>query len=372
VSIRGFVEFANPEVVRGWAFDPEDPSARLNVVARIGADVEVTGCASAPRSDLLAAGIGDGAHGFVIDLPSRGVSDIASETVEVYALSDGRSCRLPRISSASELGPEIVSESFYPVSDLSQYPVFILGAARSGTSAMTLGLLSTGGYEGSGEGHLLPIADALLGAVQRYYDGHRALAFDTSLRRVPSDTFYRFIRRGVVHLTQSLFPTGKWLDKTPTVEMVRAAPLFLELFPKARFIFMKRRVIENVLSRRRKFPLENTEAHYSDWVAVMKDWLTVREILGASALEIEHRTLALYPSLVSAQVGEFLGLSSEERSKLDSGLRLHPEQTDTFFGATYSLGSLALPDTDEAKLRAVCDQLMFSFGYTYDASYSTQ
>jgi hypothetical protein len=77
--------------------------------------------------------------------------------------------------------------------------------------------------------------------------------------------------------------------------MVHASVLMKELWPNARFIFIKRRVIENVLSRQRKFPEDTTERHYSDWTAVMTAWLAVHGMLAAAALEIEHRQLVPEP-----------------------------------------------------------------------------
>ena len=173
------------------------------------------------------------------------------------ALSGSNSTKLPGIEDRSKY-LNLVSGAGKPITDEGQFPVFVLGPARSGTSAMALGLLDSGRYSGYGEGHLLPLAHDLLATADTYYRRYAEAGADTLLGRVPIAAFQSLIRRSFVQLARDVFPTRFWLDKTPTVAMVHAAPLMKELWPNARFIFMKRRVIENVLSRLRKFPGETT------------------------------------------------------------------------------------------------------------------
>ena len=257
-----------------------------------------------------------------------------------------------------------------PITDEAQFPVFVLGPARSGTSALALALLDTTQYLGSGEGHLLPLAHALLATVDNYYRNHAGNHPDSILGRVPSAAFQTLLRRCFVQLARELFPTAYWLDKTPTLEMVRAAPLMRELWPNARFIFMKRRVIENVLSRRRKFPEDTSVAHFSDWAAVMAAWLAVRDKLADAALEIEHRQLVLDPKGVASKIAAFLQLPDKPAERLLSFFdSKRPEQTDENFGAIYDLEQLSLSDDDAKQMLALCDPLMAAFQYSYGKTY---
>jgi hypothetical protein len=187
---------------------------------------------------------------------------------------------------------------------------------------------------------------------------------------VPIDVFHNLIRRSYVQLAWDLFPTNYWLDKTPTVEMVRAAPLLRQLWPNARFIFMKRRVIENVMSRRRKFPQTTTDSHYSDWVAVMSAWLAVREQLAGAALEIEHRNLVLDPGAVVAMIVKFLQVPDEPALLLQQFFGANrPEQTDEDFGAIYDFEQLGLAENEAKRMTATCGPLMDAYGYSYGKSY---
>lgn len=369
MAIVGFLEFADNSSVRGWAYDSELPSAHLEIVVRIGDKFCESGFADIRRHDLAAEGIGDGSHGFSIDLSAAQITADDAAGLNVHAVSGAETVELSRAEIKTDRIIELISEPSTPVSDETQFPVFILGPARSGTSAITLGLLGSGRYVGTGEGHLLPLAYALLATIDRYYQG-RARDAETSLGRVPVAGFQKFIRRGFVQLMRDLFPTAYWLDKTPTVEMVRATPLMQELWPNARFIFMKRRVIENVLSRQRKFPDGTTDQHYSDWAAVMTAWLAVREKLAGAALEVEHRQVILDPEAAASSIVEFLDMPDAAAKALQRYLAsTRPEQTDQNFGATYTFEHLSLNDDEARHMKAICDPLMTAYGYSYDDSY---
>jgi hypothetical protein len=371
VAITGYLEFASATALRGWAYDSEAPETHLEVVVRMRDESVASGRADIRRTDLAAVGIGDGSHGFNIDLASARVAMDTVAALEVYAVSGDQTVQLHRTRVVANQITDVVLDDRTPVADEEQFPVFVLGPARSGTSAIALGLLQCGRYEGAGEGHLMPLAHALLGVVdnyyRRYYERDRS---ETTLKRVPIQAFQRLIRRGFVHLAQNLYGTRYWLDKTPTAEMVRAAPLMRELWPNARFIFMKRRVIENLLSRRRKFPHESTERHYSDWVAIMAAWLAVRDKLAGNALEVEHRQLALDPGAVATAIAALLGLPEEAATRFRQFVTANrPEQTDQNFGATYSFDDLQLKPDEARRMVAMCDQMMSTYGYSYRECY---
>ncbi len=369
MTVTGLVELAGAGYVSGWAYDSESPSTRLEITVRIGDEFCASGFASVERNDLLLAGVGDGKHGFSIDLSEANISAEDAAVLEVHAISGAEVIKLPRMSTTPERILDLTSDPSEPTSDEKQFPVFILGPARSGTSAITLALLESASFVGTGEGHLLPLAHALVSLIDQYYQ-RRAHDPNTMLGRVPIDAFQKLIRRSFVNLASDLFPTVRWLDKTPTVEMVRASVLMKEMWPNARFIFMKRRVIENVLSRQRRFPQDTTERHYSDWAAVMTAWLAVRDKLGDAVLEIEHRLLVLDPDAVASSIASFLQLPDAAAARFRRYVNnSRPEQTDENFGATYSLDRLGLDEIEARRMKAVCDPIMSALGYSYDETY---
>ena len=55
-------------------------------------------------------------------------------------------------------------------SEMESYPVFVVGAARSGTSAMAQALVKATRYQGFAEGHVLDIAIRVGNAVEQHLD----------------------------------------------------------------------------------------------------------------------------------------------------------------------------------------------------------
>ena len=224
MSVTGFVEHAGARQVSGWAYDSNSPGARLEISVRIGDEFYASGIADIARQDLVLAGIGDGRHGFVIDVTEAHLSAEEAAVLEVHAISGADVVRISRVHEAPATIVELESSPLMPTHDDTQFPVFILGPARSGTSAITLALLESASYIGAGEGHLMPLAHGLVSLIDHHYR-RVGPAASTALGRVSSAAFQKLVRRGFIKLASDLYPTPRWLDKTPTVEMVRASAL---------------------------------------------------------------------------------------------------------------------------------------------------
>jgi hypothetical protein len=133
---------------------------------------------------------------------------------------------------------------------------------------------------------------------------------------------------------------------------------------------MKRRAIENVLSRSRKFTTDTIDKHYSDWIAVMSAWLVVRERLSEVALEIDHHELVFNPIGVGSRIATFLNMPDAASSRLIQYIsKSRPEQTDDNFGAVYTFADLGLGDKQATQMRVACDPLMVAYGYDYGDAY---
>ena len=369
--MRGFVESLAEHEARGWAYDDAAPGCQLSVTAHLDGVPVASAVADQPRPDLLQAGIGTGDHGFTLDFhPPLPPAALARLQMRAGA----GAVPLESLHGSGQSRTDDASNPAVPFADMQARPVFILGPARSGTSALALALLKSGYYEGHGEGHLLPLAKQLLTTVDAYYDayqaGHEARgSSDTRLRATHGAAFQRMVRRGFVQLTQATYPSGRWIDKTPTAEMVRAAPLMQEMWPHARFIFLKRRVIENILSRRRKFPGDTLENHYLDWVDVLSAWLQVRSRLGPAAMEVDQLDLAQDGGAAGVAIAQFLDLPEDAAARFRMALATdRPEQTGTL-GAVGTLDGLGLPPDDRRGLVAACARVMAAYGYSYGAGY---
>lgn len=67
--VEGRVERILDGVLSGWAWAPDEPERRVRIQVRVDDDIAASAVANQPRRSLAAAGIGDGAHGFQLQLP---------------------------------------------------------------------------------------------------------------------------------------------------------------------------------------------------------------------------------------------------------------------------------------------------------------
>jgi glycosyltransferase involved in cell wall biosynthesis len=67
-ALKGHVDLARWPFVKGWVWDPELPNERIRLVLAESGNRLLTTVASVNRPDIAMAGIGDGLHGFEIDL----------------------------------------------------------------------------------------------------------------------------------------------------------------------------------------------------------------------------------------------------------------------------------------------------------------
>lgn len=379
MTVLGFVEHVSRQQIRGWVLDQNRPDTHLGVVVHVGTALVASGKADLYRIDLLEAGVGAGDHGFVINLdPMLRESDLCAIIVRAAAPTGGQivleKLPDPPIDDVSPPAPQqlpIAADN--AASDPSQYPVFILGAARSGTSAVAQALLKTGHYAGHEEGHVLALMAAQMKTIQDYYDANgeeTLISRDTTLAKIPKEYFMRAVADNFRNLIPLLWKNKHWIDKTPNGQMIAASPFFLQLWPNAKFIFMKRRPLENIVSRMRKFPQLSFEAHCTDWASVMMTWDATKGELSGRAIEIEQFELASRPDAIAAKLADFLQLPPSVAALLRQNLLVErPERTSQSFGDPLTLNSLDWTAGQRAVFQKICSKLMLEYGYGTDGRY---
>jgi hypothetical protein len=187
--ISGWLEAVDRFQARGWVVDRDDPAGHVRLEfllhdRRIG-----TAVADIYRPDLVNDGVGEGDHGFIFNFPAP-LTDNDVHEVEVRArASNGTRVDLQRLLPAQQPATvtadpasgavESAFQTHFPglSVDPEQYPVFILGAARSGTSAMASGLMQTRRYVGYGKGTY---------SICWHTDGAAAPILRPQVRRYPS------------------------------------------------------------------------------------------------------------------------------------------------------------------------------------------
>jgi hypothetical protein len=253
-------------------------------------------------------------------------------------------------------------------------PVFVLGSRRSGTSVITHALLRHTRYRGLHEGHVFDLAALLNGALETFYnfksDVLQNPTFEMMIREVPRSYFDDAIAQMFRDLAAKRFSHPFWLDKTPTPEMVRAAPTLAAIWPNARFIFMRRRALENVASQIRKFPGESFRDCCEWWAACMSEWLIVRDSLRHRAIEVDQFAVAREPGRVATMIAELLTLEDAERDNLarffaNERVERTTEEMDRIeadFPADWTQKQRRI-------FADICLPLFAPFGYTEDARY---
>jgi hypothetical protein len=252
-------------------------------------------------------------------------------------------------------------------------PLFVLGAARSGTSAVAVSLRHSTRYRGFKEGHLLEVAIHLADALQGHL-AHKDIGIRAKVQggyhvgRLPHSRIMGEMMAFLRSLTTG-FTTPFWLDKTPGHRMVASAPLLAQAWPEARFIFMKRRGLENLKSRRHRF--RNAFAtDCSAWANVMSTWRMIRAGFGDKAIEIDQRTLLEQPEASAAIIGKLLDLPVEEIEALGAALRHErPQVTDPTHSIVGDISELGWSAEEIAVFRTICGPEMDAYGYTYDSRY---
>ena len=250
-----------------------------------------------------------------------------------------------------------------------RYPVFIVGSPRSGTSILVDALLSTG-YKGYREGMFLSMLHYIDQVIDRHYtlfgDGQNLIAA-VSKNKLKHDLYATFRQ-----MTEAHHPAPPWFDKTGNADMILAIPTLLQLWPDAAFIFAKRRAIENVISRLKKFPQHSFEYHCIDWSKNMSAWRQIRGKLAASSfVEVDQQDMIQQPEKVAETLRSFLSLSPDQGNAVAKTLRSNrPQQTEE--GSAARVRSLASSGFGQGQLAVFhkhCDAEMGAYGYSMDENY---
>ena len=376
--IDGYLGQVQPDQVIGWAYDRTSPDAHVVVDVYCGSRYLGSTEANIFRADLASGQVGQGDHGFSFRFPAALESgELAAVVARVRTLSAPEpGHELPRYS-ADERSSVARAAAGVPKSvyhDDTQFPVFVLGAPRSGTSAVAQAVMAATPYQGHQEGHVIDLLTPILSSLRRFYESKTddILVPEriTMIKKIPEEYFTDGIGKLFADAVRPLFPDSHWCDKTPTPEMIWAAPHVMRIWPNAKFIFVKRRALENLMSRIRKFPSFPFEAHCLYWAACMEAWRAVRGELAGRALELDQYFVARQPARATQAIGALLALAPAEVAELERVLSRHqPERTGGTIRDIYDAATLDWDAAQWATFDRVCGPTMDSYGYSRDGAY---
>lgn len=239
--------------------------------------------------------------------------------------------------------------------------VFILGAARSGTSVTYFALQSIFGLPGDGESHVVPGFQRAVFTFAKYCE--QFVEFDGVLaRRLDSGQFRTHVVAYLRDFYGRIYTDGSFVDKTPGAEAIAGVPLIHEAFPQARIIVTRRTGIEVVDSHVRKFGVDLADACRA-WSASMEALRLVRQSSG-NLLEIEQHELANAPDVISAKIAARLGFPEKSA---DLSTFFGANLTDRFSNHDWSrrllLADVAWTNQEKQTFMDICGRQMEEFGY---------
>lgn len=251
-------------------------------------------------------------------------------------------------------------------------PVFVVGSPRSGTSAL-VDVLHRIGYHGFHEGNFLTLLHMINFFVDRHFGWYPGDDPDALLAHIDKQDVKRRLYETLRTMMNDLNPEDPWFDKTGNQEMIFAIPIIRELWPSSVFVFAKRRGIENVNSRTKKFPHETFEYHCRDWAKNMTAWRTVRQQLPPECfIEVEQRDMIQQPWPTARNLCTFLQADEGAVPAACKVMTTHrPQETaEGTASKTLTLSGSGWTAEQKTTFLTHCESEMKEFGYTMDEDYS--
>lgn len=208
------------------------------------------------------------------------------------------------------------------------------------------------------------LAPKLHDAVAAYYRAHSAaLEQGTLLARIPEDDWHEQINALVRQLVEQNAPGKFILDKTPTIEPLYALEHIEAIWPDAKFIFCRRRGIDNILSKQRKWPDRPFENHCREWAAVNDLWDEKKKCLRSNWIEVDFFHLVDDAQAVAKRLEALLALTEEEAGVVASRLRTARPQASSEIAKWTRFSDTGWSDKQASLFARICGPTMRRSGY---------
>lgn len=245
--------------------------------------------------------------------------------------------------------------------------LFIIGGPRTGTTLLATALLDCG-FAGQGEGHFLAVTKDLLSSISQYYQRNRGCAVEpTTLRAIPEDRFSGDLKAFIAGYISRFHGEKSWMDKSGFSGLQNAL-LYQEMFTDSRFIHTKRRPIEVMVSRLKKFPDHTFEHHCENLRWGMSLWLERRRQLN-NAIEIEQFEIIRNPEQTATTIADFLGLEGPDRL-MGWFQQSTPERSSDSY-TPMRFDDLPWLNGQKDLFIKTLDGAMREYGYSYNETYYT-
>jgi hypothetical protein len=248
-------------------------------------------------------------------------------------------------------------------------PILIVGSPRSGTTALALAL-NAAGVSGFPEGHFLMLFARIEQTIARYYqDEANNVVPGTLLHAMPIERVVEDYRHAARSMIETIHEGKTWFDKTAHGGMIGSLPFFIDLWPHAKVIFAKRRPIENLESRRKKFRHMSFAEHCRDLRYIYSTWAEIRDRID-NWLEVDQYDLAIDPNRTVRSISEFLHLSTAaEMAFYDTVAHTHPEKSSPSY-TPLKFFDLPWPQNQKEIFIGELGEVMKLYNYGYETYYA--
>ncbi len=253
-------------------------------------------------------------------------------------------------------------------------PIFIVGLGRSGTSILTRSINRALNLKHYGEGHVLPILSKLSSAIDHHFTrSPDAKTTGTIIHDLDRYILIAKTQQVIKKQYQDFFGTQYFVDKTADLPMLETIPYIKKTWPQAKFIFAKRRGIENIASRLQKFPHLPFEKHCQMWRNILNYWRKLKEdkLKLREYLEVDQYDIQTRPTAIAKALGDFLYLKPEQVRIIEQTfIEEQPQMTrDNVREKIRSITEVGWNNEQIKYFRSTCGDAMKEFGYSEGEEY---
>jgi hypothetical protein len=271
---------------------------------------------------------------------------------------------------------EIAQIVLFPLSHQPKVTL-VLGSPRSGTTIVGQMVQIGFAVESHGESHVAQGFDLLCREANQYFNQSQAAKTKGTLcSEIPSLFVKSQLILAMRNLYQRIYRGADIVDKTPGNKMLQSLPLFFLAFPQAKVIYCRRRGIENIESRQRKFPKVSFKGHCEQWSRNIEIWKKVKLKISNKLkhddwfIEIEQYELANFGEKCSKDMVKFLEVPG---TRLQSIINYQADnvlqKTAVNHQLAKSIEDTDWSDQDKKTFREICSSVMSECNYSYDANY---
>ncbi len=273
-----------------------------------------------------------------------------------------------RLISGHEQQPARLFDIALITDDIDIEPVFVLGSPRTGTTVIGNAVRTALGGKNYGEHHTGYLCANLIAEIDQYYSTYHTRNDRGTFIYDSSPALFKLKAGQSIKEIYAWYHRQRWwIDKTPGRNMIRSLPALLSIWPDLKLIYCKRRAIENVQSRLKKFPQLDLEQHSRQWVETARLWTEIKGQLTIPFIEVEHFDILHNRKGVGEQIAGLIPAVDPAfiQRYLDGN---HPQRTG---GAptVRSLQSIPWSADEKALFTEITEDMMKAEGYDYSDAY---